>query len=383
ANVSSTVIAKKGGTGDNGLSIFLPPKSWGGGTAGYRYASLFLAMYDTYLKDKHNEVAIDFGHSELSNIQWAPFLRANLAPSAYTHDFTIQVHWGWGLGSWRNTIRAPWYARVNSTTYVDAFIRNWGKVSETNVPVKLYFQGSAVETKYISLGQKEVAYLSFNWTTPSQPGSYQVRIQAELAGDEKPANDGANVTIKVTDKKVFVVDDDGGASYEKYYTDALNASGIGYEYWNVKQTEGTINELWDRTAYGTPSHADTLKAFDVVIWFTGNYDVRFKGRDIRAQEAYLEQGGSLFVADANLEDMQWCTYYYRDKLHTEYVNDSSGVTTLTGVANDPIGDGLSLTISTGDAVAQAEPSVIEPRNTSVANWTKASAQRVFIWSTGT
>jgi hypothetical protein len=391
--VDYVVLAKKGAADDHGLSIYFPYKNY---TLNNAYAPLYMALYDTYTAEKHQEIKINFAHDE--GMRWDEFLRAVwFAPPAYTHDITTRIGWGTGYSKNISTAFAPYRAQTNTPISVDVYVRNVGKVNETNVPVVFRIGDPAteiVETKYVSLSKKGVTLVTFNWTTPSSPGNYILNITCELATDENKANDTSLFYIKITDKKILLVDDDGNKGYEKYYTDALDALNIGYEYWNVSALSSALPELWDKTGYGTPSIADTLRQFECVIWFTGDASVRFKGRDIRSQEAYLATGGSLFVADPNLEATPQsskglaCTYYYKDILHSHYVADDSGATALTGVANDPIGDGLSITISTGDAVVQTEPSVLEPRNNTqigpvTANWTKASAQRVFTWNTGT
>jgi hypothetical protein len=105
-----------------------------------------------------------------------------------------------------------------------------------------------------------------------------------------------------------------------------------------------------------------------VIWGTAFAFPTVDADDRAALAAYLDGGGSLFITG---QDIGWdlndqggaALTWYHDYLHANYIADDTNDLTLTGVAGDPIGDGLSLNIGGGDgANNQDYPSDIDPRD---------------------
>ena len=90
--------------------------------------------------------------------------------------------------------------------------------------------------------------------------------------------------------------DPDGPHYLSYYTDALDASGVGYDVYDV-----------DRMGHEAPDHLGVLSHYKAVIWYTGDdYLTRRPGQppgtgtarlaveDMIAVRAYLNEGGKLF-----------------------------------------------------------------------------------------
>ncbi len=130
---------------------------------------------------------------------------------------------------------------------------------------------------------------------------------------------------------VLLVDDDRWYPQEKVYQGALEAAGIPYDRWDVR--EGVFGA-------GVPP-TDTLGWYPVVLWFTG-YDWfdPLGSPERKRVVAYLEGGGRFFLSS---QDYLW--YGYGSSLTQDYL----GVLTYTewitplqaiGAPGDPVGGGL-------------------------------------------
>jgi hypothetical protein len=138
--------------------------------------------------------------------------------------------------------------------------------------------------------------------------------------------------------EVLLVDDDGLATYDDYFTDALTHFGHAYA-------------VWKRSA-GGPTF-DDLMYFPAIVWNLGRSHPTLDANDRAALGSYLDVGGRVCFSGQDLgkelNDAGGGAYtWYQQQLHARFVNDNSGDRTLVGVADDPISDGIDLTIEGGD-----------------------------------
>jgi len=97
------------------------------------------------------------------------------------------------------------------------------------------------------------------------------------------AVDTAVIEAAVGPTSILVVDDDAGDTLERYYQDCLHDWRIPSNTWPVDDT-------------GDPAGTD-LAAYDVVIWFTGDYRQAPLSTDgIAAMSDYLDSGGNLMLS---------------------------------------------------------------------------------------
>jgi len=156
----------------------------------------------------------------------------------------------------------------------------------------------------------------------------------------------------IVSSEILLIDKDYGADYERYYTGALDELGEPYDIWEVGPRD--------------PIDAETLAEYldGIVIWAIA-YDAPI-GPEIEACQLYLDSGGKLFISGQDIGYyLAWggpeANYFYEHYLYAEFVQDDGGTRTLSGVAGDPIGDGLTITIEGGDgADNQWWPDEIEP-----------------------
>jgi len=151
---------------------------------------------------------------------------------------------------------------------------------------------------------------------------------------------------------VLVVDDDDGESQQHwyYYTTALDELGITPEVWSTDENGRVGTEL---------SH------YQAAIWYTGDADSQILTPDDQTDiAAYLDAGGNLFLTGQNiahdLSELGGGPEFLTDYLYAAYLLDDANDGGLVGVADDPIGDSVSLVIvGSGGAGNQDSPDVIE------------------------
>jgi hypothetical protein len=170
---------------------------------------------------------------------------------------------------------------------------------------------------------------------------------------------------------VLLMDDDGNQTLETYYDAAV--PGI------------FARGIWRRSA-GSTTAAELLN-FPFVIWFTGNAVPGLDASDRTAIAGYLAGGGKLIVTGQDLAydlcdpaspnfsaaNVTW----YETNLKSRYVGNNSSSTSLTGVAGDPISNGLNLSIQGGTgANNQTDPDVIRPLTGAGEVWTYGAGTQV-------
>ncbi|MBM3321279.1 MAG: T9SS type A sorting domain-containing protein [Candidatus Eisenbacteria bacterium] len=169
----------------------------------------------------------------------------------------------------------------------------------------------------------------------------------------EPANEKTQVFAAITNGvDVLVVDDDGGETYQSYYTGALPG--------------GLIHGRWPRIAQA-PTAAN-LSEFDEVIWFTGEADPSLDASDRAAISTFLNSGGKLFLSGQNIayslcdagspEYSAAARDFVEEYLASVYVSNNSGSTSVDGIPKS-LGQGLSFSIA-GGASNQSSPDVVRP-----------------------
>ncbi|MFH1142965.1 MAG: FlgD immunoglobulin-like domain containing protein [Candidatus Eisenbacteria bacterium] len=256
-----------------------------------------------------------------------------------------------------------------------------GPITPTHhyAPFRLYNTGSETDLFIVNVDTdappgwvgvlcRESGCIGPYYETVLDPGQYEdlyVDLQAATSGygnatveiwqDSRPERVGEIKYTYITDDlDVLIVDDDGARQHETYYADALEHYGFTYG-------------IWDHDAFGAPPAAD-MAAFDAVVWSHGRVFPSVDAADRAALAAYLDDGGRLLISGENLgwelDDEGGDAYlWYQDYLHASYFAGNTGDYTLTGVAGDPISDGIDITIQGGDgANNQTSPDDIDPED---------------------
>ena len=159
---------------------------------------------------------------------------------------------------------------------------------------------------------------------------------------------------------------DSGRWYQEsqigYYQQALADLRYPADLWQITNPFGTPNDL--------PAGSDLLP-YDIVIWSAPGDSPGYLGAD-PALEEYLDGGGKLLLSGQDVAYFDGggsffgTAAYFGDYLKAKYVQDSSGVLTVTGVSGEPLA-GLSLDLSGGDgADNQISPDVVAVRDADFA-----------------
>ncbi|HDS09336.1 MAG TPA: hypothetical protein ENN73_03825, partial [Firmicutes bacterium] len=198
--------------------------------------------------------------------------------------------------------------------------------------------------------------------TPGQLYYFAIKTEDEIPN----ISDLSNVPSATAKQAhpILLVDDDDGATLETYYTAALNAGGFSYDTWNVKNS-------------GSPA-SEKLQSYQYVIWFTGaDYKTTLTATDETNLKTYLTNGGRLFFishdylyqitggTDGNITRDFPKNYLKIDSCDND-VGDSYE-TSAVGIAGDPIGNGLSLSISTNSPITNYADSVFSSTASPIFN----------------
>jgi hypothetical protein len=254
--------------------------------------------------------------------------RVAIVPLSTAHSFGDIVMYNAGTGADTFTVRLA--ADRAPTGWIAEFTDGTNTYANQ---VQLPLNAGETKTFHVNVTPTNLDY-----------GKYRL----EMSSNNLPANVKAvNYTVIADGVCVLVVDDDGGATYEQYYSAALDTTGYSYAIWPYM--DATVS-------------ASVMQKFKAVLWYTAAEYPTLSDTDRTELASFLNGGGKLFI---NGQDIGWelarpadipnndpggtDPTFYKGYLHATYVADDSGARTLTGVAGDPIGDGLSFCIFCGDA----------------------------------
>lgn len=134
---------------------------------------------------------------------------------------------------------------------------------------------------------------------------------------------------------VIVVDDaNNNGAYLDYYTNSLDSLGLVYD-------------VWDVAASGIPPISGDwgLKSYRTVVWFTGDETDPLTDEEIDSLKVAIDSGVNLFISSQNLGESLGTSPFMTDYLGAGFDQPSASDVFVKGVANDPIGDSISLAVA--------------------------------------
>ena len=159
-------------------------------------------------------------------------------------------------------------------------------------------------------GAYKVVYLSYGFEGINGPAIRNAVMQNVL-----------NFHNVVQSDKILLVDDDGGDSYEIYFTQALQALGNTFDSYSVP------------AGSNGPSAAQ-LNQYKLVIWFTGDqFSNTLTINDQANLQSFLDNGGRLFITGQDIGYDIGTSSFYQNYLHAVYVTDDTNGRFFTGVHN--------------------------------------------------
>ena len=180
-----------------------------------------------------------------------------------------------------------------------------------------------------------------------------------LASMPYPRSEEIDTTIEVTQggpsvvdfaispADVFLVDDDGGDTYEDYFMNEINAVGRTYYHFDINaEGESAVN------------YVGVFPLSSIVLWFTGDVtENTLSQTEQDSLENFLDRGGDLFLTGQNIaEDLDAQGYgFLEDYLHVTHEGNASYFM-ARGVFNNPVTGFLQSFVTSGSGGANNQTS---------------------------
>ncbi len=175
---------------------------------------------------------------------------------------------------------------------------------------------------------------SFVIEIPADNAPQKLLFYLTVNAQPDPAYPDTFFTTLSGESRVLLVDDDLGTNIERWYTAALDSSGILYHRFDVQ-------------TLGAPS-TDTLKHYPIVIWFTGDDSLTtLTAAEITSLTGYLDNGGNLIISGKNIAQNLSGHPFLSNYLRAELVTGSTGKLYLPGFPADPITRGDTMVVGGG------------------------------------
>lgn len=179
--------------------------------------------------------------------------------------------------------------------------------------------------------------------TGQSPGTVKAKVLAKNLDDAYGYGFGQAYFGVVHEGEILFVDDDGGEAFETQYYEFFDSAGVAY------------TSIREPDLLPLASGVDTTR-FKSIFWNVSWGFPAFAPGDVALLADYLDGGGNLFLAG---QDIGWDIFdaggnsyfaeaqaFYTTYLDARYRDDNSGINSMTGVAGDPLTDGLAFTITT-------------------------------------
>ncbi len=182
------------------------------------------------------------------------------------------------------------------------------------------------------------------------PGHAQFNVHLESSGNDLVQTNFAWRLMSGLD--VLVIDADGGAEYETYYAEALDA---------VDETISVVWGWWDTSLDDV--EASMFDGVDVLIWFTGDlWSEAVTPIDQLNITDYLDAGGNLLITGQGLGFDMRTDQLFTDYMHARWLRNFPIGTSVTGL-DGTAGGGLAFSVVGGNgANNQSRQASIEARD---------------------
>jgi hypothetical protein len=230
------------------------------------------------------------------------------------------------------------------TTNMQIILLNDGSAGVTEVAADLvcvdpYITIDVTSASYpdVPSGETGTSLSAYRFTADEEcPQGYKASMTLQISGWGGYYTEDT-FEVLIGQRPILFVDDDGGDSYETYISAALDSVGALYDVW-THETQGcppdTMFELyqavvWSTGAdYGSLSDPATLDSTDEARLIT-----------------YLDDGGGLLLSSQDLLLDHNIDAFITGYLHVAGHNDDEGITSVAGVTDDTISNGMAFSLS--------------------------------------
>ncbi|HPG40075.1 MAG TPA: M1 family aminopeptidase [bacterium] len=188
------------------------------------------------------------------------------------------------------------------------------------------------------------------WVSPTARGHF-AEFSLSVSTDNNYSQN-LNFPVAINIPPILFVDDDNGKNYEALITASLENNYIPFTIWNVNEN-GPVD----------------LQSYNMVIWATGSdRDSALTANEQKALAGFLNNGGKLLLTGQNIgydlcgQGSTADSVFFRNYLHSSYINDRIEANQVLGRKDDLLGDNLMFNIAApeGSAGDRYSPDVIVP-----------------------
>jgi hypothetical protein len=230
------------------------------------------------------------------------------------------------------------------TTNMDIILQNDGSAGVGQVTATLacadpYITVDVDYASYpdIASGGNGTSLSSYRFTADEDcPDGYKATMTLQISGQGGYYTE-QSFEVRIGQRPILYVDDDGGNSYEGYITSALDSVGVLYD-------------VWTYASQGCPP--DTVfELYHAVVWSTAvdyggvSNPATLNPTDEARLTTYLNNGGCLLLSSQDLLLDHNPDDFIINYLHVAGHNDDEGVTAVSGVSGDTISNGMSFTLN--------------------------------------
>jgi len=186
----------------------------------------------------------------------------------------------------------------------------------------------------------------FSFSVSSSAAVHRAKFAINISAQPQNYSRTDSFFIMIGRPDIVFIDNDGGEAsenVEEYFSAAIESLGILYDM----VTDSAIEMQF-------------LDEYAVIVWFTGVLNTNTVSNSAQTYLAsYLDGGGKLFITGQDIGHDIGGTTFYSDYLHSTFRIDDANYYGIIGVSGDPIGNGLTLTITGGSGAGnQSSPSAI-------------------------
>ena len=208
-----------------------------------------------------------------------------------------------------------------------------------------------------------VVSVSFDATCPE---AYAAPIPLSFSSNDGYYSETDELTLIVGQRDLLYVDSDN-ENTETRITTALNAWSGSYTRWNTYETGNGVVPI------------DTLRAYRMVLWASADQNTSSITSGNQTNLAtYLDEGGALLFSGENYLSTYGSADFTSDYLHVANYTTSISGNQITGESGDPVGDGVTLTLSYPSGLAEYPDEIVPDAEAAVVFRMQSSADPVVI-----
>ena len=230
------------------------------------------------------------------------------------------------------------------TTTMDIILQNDGSAGVGQVTADLVcvdpyitVDVSGASYPYMASGGTGTSQSSYRFTADEDcPDGYKATMTLQISGQGGYYTE-QSFEVRIGQRPILFVDDDGGRSSESYITAALDSVGVLYD-------------VWTYATQGCPP--DTMfELYHAVVWSTGvdygsvSSPTTLNATDEARLTTYLNNGGCLLLSSQDLLLDHNPDDFIINYLHVAGHNDDEGVTAVSGASGDTVSNGMSFSLS--------------------------------------